>query len=64
MVKWTNLQKSLGFIMLDDKSEDVFVHVFVVERSGLDHWNDGQKITYHLEDSQYGKVSAINSQVT
>ncbi|WP_244876970.1 cold-shock protein [Acidocella facilis] len=50
--------------MLDDKSEDVFVHIFVVERSGLDHWNDGQKITYHLEDSQYGKVSAINSQVT
>jgi cold shock protein len=61
-VKWYNLQKGFGFIEPDDKSKDVFVHVSAVERSGLGHLNDGQKISYDLEDGQQGKVSAINLQ--
>lgn len=64
IVKWANLQSSCGFIMLDDKSKDVFVYISADERSSLDHLNGGQKISYHLEDGQQGKVSAINLQVT
>ncbi|HEX6015356.1 MAG TPA: cold-shock protein, partial [Geminicoccaceae bacterium] len=35
-VKWFNATRGYGFIQPDDGSEDVFVHVSDVERSGLD----------------------------
>lgn len=61
-VKWYNSQKGYGFIMPDDKSKDVFVHISAVESSGLGHLNDGQKISYDLEHGQPGKISAVNLQ--
>lgn len=59
-VKWYNSQKGYGFIMPDDGSKDVFVHVSAIERSGIGHLNEGQKISYDLERGQQGKVSAVN----
>ena len=35
IVKWFNPTKGYGFIQPDDGSNDVFVHVSAVERSGL-----------------------------
>jgi len=61
-VKWYNSQKGYGFIVPDDGSKDVFVHVSAVERSGLGHLNEGQKLSYDLERGQQGKFSAINLQ--
>ena len=61
-VKWYNSQKGYGFIQPDDGSKDVFVHVSAVERSGLGHLNEGQKLTYDVERGQQGKTSAANLQ--
>src|SRR4051794_37336652 len=61
-VKWFNTQKGYGFIQPDDGSKDVFVHISAVERSGLGHLNEGQKVSFDLERGQQGKTSAVNLQ--
>jgi CspA family cold shock protein len=41
----------------------VFVHITAVERSGLHGLNEGDKISYEIEeDRQRGKSSAVNLQ--
>ncbi|HEY7268945.1 MAG TPA: cold-shock protein [Dehalococcoidia bacterium] len=59
-VKWFNPSKGYGFIMPEDGSKDVFVHISAVERSGLGSLREGQKLSYDLERGQQGKVSAVN----
>jgi CspA family cold shock protein len=59
-VKWFNPAKGFGFIMPDDGSKDVFVHISAVERSGLGSLREGQKVSFDLERGQQGKVSAVN----
>ena len=63
-VKWFNGTKGYGFIQPDDGGADIFVHISAVERAGLRSLNDGQKITYELEqDRRSGKMAAGNLQV-
>lgn len=63
-VKWFNGTKGFGFIQPDDGGADVFVHISAVERAGLRTLNEGQKITYELEqDRRSGKMAAGNLQV-
>lgn len=63
-VKWFNGTKGYGFIQPDDGGADVFVHISAVERAGLRSLNEGQKVTYELEqDRRSGKMSAGNLQV-
>jgi CspA family cold shock protein len=58
LVKWTD-DRGFGFIQPDDGGNDVFVHISAVERAGLRTLNEGQKITYELEqDKRSGKMSA------
>ncbi|MBX4335084.1 cold-shock protein [Bartonella raoultii] len=60
-VKWFNTTKGFGFIQPSDGSADVFVHISAVERSGLSHLNEGQKISYDvLQDRRSGKFAASN----
>jgi len=59
-VKWFNAQKGYGFIQPDDGSKDVFVHISAVERSGLGTLNEGQKLSYEVQQGQRGKSSAEN----
>jgi cold shock protein len=40
----------------------VFVHISSVERSGLGHLVEGQRISYQLERGQQGKTSAVDLQ--
>ena len=61
-VKWFNAKKGYGFIQPDDGSNDVFVHVSAVERSGIGNLNEGQKISYEVQKGQQGKLSAENLQ--
>jgi CspA family cold shock protein len=61
-VKWFNAQKGYGFIQPDDGSKDVFVHISAVERAGLGGLNEGQKISYDVQQGQQGKMSAENLQ--
>jgi len=62
-VKWFNASKGYGFIAPDDGSNDVFIHISSLERAGLSQLNDGQKISYELEENKGGKTSAINVQL-
>jgi cold shock protein len=59
-VKWFNAQKGYGFIQPDDGSNDVFVHISAVERSGIGNLNEGQKLSYELERGNQGKTSAVS----
>jgi CspA family cold shock protein len=60
-VKWFNAQKGFGFIAPDDGSNDAFVHISAVERSGSGDLREGQKIGYELvADRRSGKMSADN----
>jgi len=59
-VKWFNAQKGYGFIQPTNGGADVFVHISAVERAGMDGLNEGQKLSYELEQGQRGRVSAVN----
>ncbi|MEZ5892202.1 MAG: cold-shock protein [Parvularculaceae bacterium] len=56
-VKWYNTQKGFGFIAPDDGGKDVFVHATALERAGIRALNDGQKVTFEMQEER-GKVSA------
>ena len=59
-VKWFNPVRGFGFIQPDDGSRDVFVHIFALERSGLEQLLEGQKIQFDLERTQSGRLAAAN----
>ena len=60
-VKWFNTTKGFGFIQPDSGGADVFVHIAAVQRSGLTGLNEGQKISFELQqDPKRGKSSAVN----
>jgi CspA family cold shock protein len=61
-VKWFNAQKGYGFIQPTSGGADVFVHISAVEQAGMDGLNEGQKVSYDLEQGQRGRVSAVNLQ--
>ncbi len=64
-VKWFNGAKGFGFIQPDDGGSDVFVHISAVEQAGLHGLNDGDLVTYELEqDRRSGKLSAGQLVVT
>lgn len=61
VVKWFNPTKGFGFIQPSDGGSDVFVHISAVERAGLNSLEDGQAVSYDLEqDRRTGKASATN----
>jgi cold shock protein len=63
-VKWFNPQKGFGFIQPQDGGKDVFVHISAVEQAGLQTLNDGQSVSFDLEQGRQGKASATNLKVS
>lgn len=61
-VKWFDPRRGYGFIQPEDGSQDVFVHISAVERSGIGNLHEGQKIRFELERDNRGKTSAANLQ--
>ncbi|MGH6969076.1 MAG: cold-shock protein [Stellaceae bacterium] len=59
-VKWFNAQKGYGFIQPETGSKDVFVHISALESAGIGSLNEGQKVSFDLEQGQQGKTSAVN----
>ena len=53
-VKFFNISRGYGFISPDDGSKDVFVHISAVERSGLGHLSEGQKVSFDIQPDARG----------
>ena len=53
-VKWYNGKKGYGFVQRDDGEKDVFVHASAVKQAGLRYLNEGDKISFDLEDGPKG----------
>ena len=62
-VKWFNPVKGYGFITPEDGGKDAFVHISAVERAGLPGLEEGQVVSYELEEGRNGKTSAEQLQV-
>ena len=60
-VKWFNPTKGFGFIERDDKEKDVFVHVSALRKSGINDLNEGQALTFEVEEGPKGP-NAVNLQ--
>jgi CspA family cold shock protein len=58
-VKWFNTTKGYGFILPEDGSNDVFVHITAVQAAGLRGLEEGQKLSYEVT-SERGKAAAAN----
>ncbi len=54
-VKFFNPAKGFGFIQPEDGSKDVFVHASALERAGIFSLNEGDKVTFILEDDRRGR---------
>jgi CspA family cold shock protein len=64
-VKFFNGAKGFGFIAPDDGGNDVFVHISALERSGLGGLNEGDQVSFELEqDRRSGKLAAVDLVVT
>jgi len=61
-VKWFNQSKGFGFIEREDKEKDVFVHVSAVKGAGMKGLEDGQALTFEVEDGPKGP-NAVNLQI-
>ncbi len=61
-VKWYNPQKGFGFIAPEDGGKDVFVHATALEAAGLRGLDDGQQISFELQEER-GKTSAAQLKV-
>ena len=57
-VKWFNTAKGFGFIAPDNGSDDVFVHIRAVERSGLGTLREGQRVRFAPQPGRDGRLSA------
>ena len=62
-VKWFNGTKGYGFIEREDKKKDVFVHSSAVRDAGLRYLNEGDELTFEVENTEKGP-SAVNLQKT
>ena len=55
--KWFDKTKGFGFANVFGSSEDVFIHVDVLRRSGLTDLQSGEAIGLRLLDSERGRVA-------
>ena len=60
-VKWFNGARGYGFIERKDEEKDIFVHFSAVRESGLEYLEEGEQLTFEIENSDKGP-SAINLQ--
>ncbi len=61
-VKFFNTEKGFGFIEPTDGGRDAFVHVTAVQAAGMGTLEQGQRVSYEIEDDARGRASAVNLQ--
>lgn len=54
-VKFFNASKGFGFITPESGGKDVFVHVTALEQAGIRGLNEGDKVSFVLEDDRRGR---------
>jgi CspA family cold shock protein len=59
-VKWYNTTKGYGFIEPEDGGRDIFLHASALEKAGMAAPQEGQKISFELEQDRSGRSSAID----
>ncbi|WP_042463863.1 cold-shock protein CspD [Neobacillus dielmonensis] len=59
-VKWFNNEKGFGFIEREG-GEDVFVHFSAIQGDGYKSLEEGQEVTFEIENGQRGP-QAVNVQ--
>ncbi len=59
-VKWFNGEKGFGFIERED-GDDVFVHFSAIQTEGFKTLEDGQAVTFDIEEGDRGlQASNVN----
>ena len=58
-IKWFNPTKGYGFIENDAGGKDVFIHISAVRDAGMNGLDEGQALTFDVEDGPKGP-SAVN----
>jgi cold shock protein len=56
-VKWFNEQKGFGFIEKDEGG-DVFVHYTAITGSGFRTLQEGQRVSFEIQQGQKGPAAA------
>ena len=56
-IKSYNSKKGYGFIEREDKEKDVFVHASAVREAGLKFLNEGDELTFEVEDGEKGPAA-------
>ncbi len=54
-VKWFSGEKGFGFVSADDGEKDVFIHVSVLEKAGLNNLAEGQQVTMRVVQTPKGR---------
>jgi CspA family cold shock protein len=53
-VKWFSRVKGYGFIAPEDGGKEIFVHFSGIEGEGYRNLEEGQQVTYRVEDTPKG----------
>ncbi|MBP1044096.1 cold-shock protein [Vagococcus allomyrinae] len=57
-VKWFNAEKGFGFIQRENDGGDVFVHFSAIQGEGFKSLEEGQSVTFEIEDTDRGPQAA------
>lgn len=62
-VKWFNAKKGFGFIQPENgQGSDIFVHISALKKAGYETLNEGETISFELEENN-GKTSAVELKI-
>jgi cold shock protein len=58
VVKWYDAARGFGFVLPDDGGKDVFVHITVLRRAGIEELQPGQAVHMQVAQARRGREAA------